>query len=255
MSLIFTRARSGDCSDASSVLTASAVNSTDKLNRTPLHIAAWMGHAPLVTLLIEAGANVHAFAMDHVTPLAFAAGKGHGAVIEALLAAGGATGIDQKGGKKRLTALQLAAKAGHSEAVAMLLAAGADALIRSKKGETAYDMTKPGDYTTRDVLREGGGFSRNKRKREERRGMGGEAVAEMSALPAMAARVAAAAGPEAAAAGSSAGGPAAAPLTGGAAAAAPAAAPAAVAPALPAAAAAAPAAAVPAAAPAAPPTG
>lgn len=263
MSLIFTRARSGDCSDASSVLTASAVNSTDKLNRTPLHIAAWMGHAPLVTLLIEAGANVHAFAMDHVTPLAFAAGKGHGAVIEALLAAGGATGIDQKGGKKRLTALQLAAKAGHSEAVAMLLAAGADALIRSKKGETAYDMTKPGDYTTRDVLREGGGFSRNKRKREERRGMGGEAVAEMSALPAKAARVAAAAtaaGPEAAAAGSSAGGPAAAPSTGGAAAAAPAAAPAAVAPALPAAAAAAPAAAVPAAAvpaaaPAAPPTG
>ena len=181
-SVVFSRARSGDCSDAETVLTPAAVHATDKLQRTPLHIAAWMGHARFVELLIGAGANVHAQAMDGVTALTFAAGKGHGAVVAALLASGGTQGINTQGGKKRTTALQLAAKGGHRDVVQKLLDAGADPLVRSKKGETAYDMTQAADFTMREVLREGGGFSRNKRKREERRGAGAAAAAASAAV-------------------------------------------------------------------------
>jgi len=58
---------------------------------TPLHYAAWKGHAEIVTTLLDAGADIHAHTQnDHwgTTPLHAAAHGNNRAAAEALIARG-----------------------------------------------------------------------------------------------------------------------------------------------------------------------
>ena len=60
-----------------------------RYGQTPLHYAVRVTHSPLlVKLLIDAGANVNAVALDGDTPLQFAVAGGHSEIADILLSAG-----------------------------------------------------------------------------------------------------------------------------------------------------------------------
>jgi ankyrin repeat protein len=62
------------------------IDATDDHGSTPLLEASWKGHAVVVRLLLERGANVNAATIDSgATALHEAAGKGHSDVVELLL--------------------------------------------------------------------------------------------------------------------------------------------------------------------------
>lgn len=61
------------------------VNAVDKDKWTPLHKAAWIGHAQLAKVLIKNGADVNALEKNKWTPLHKAAQQGHYNVITVLL--------------------------------------------------------------------------------------------------------------------------------------------------------------------------
>lgn len=60
----------------------------DLEGRTPLHIAAWQGHASMVELLLRYGADVNAVDREQRTPLQSCAWQGHESVVWLLLKAG-----------------------------------------------------------------------------------------------------------------------------------------------------------------------
>ena len=61
-------ARAGDVAALTHALASGEdVNSKDNLKRTPLHMAAWSGHAPAVELLLSSGAVAATEATDGVT--------------------------------------------------------------------------------------------------------------------------------------------------------------------------------------------
>jgi ankyrin repeat protein len=90
---ILKAANSGDAARVGELLAgdASLVNARDKDGSTPLHCAAWKGHAALVAALLDAGADVNARSQnEHYgdTPLHAAAHGNQRAVAELLLARG-----------------------------------------------------------------------------------------------------------------------------------------------------------------------
>ena len=112
MGSLHNAARAGDADAAAAAIAAdaSSITATDKLNRTPLHLAAWAGHSSMVDLLIEAGADVHAAAMDGICALHFAAQQGHEDACKALLK-GGAK-VNARDTKKLNSALHAACAKG-----------------------------------------------------------------------------------------------------------------------------------------------
>ncbi|NJN39665.1 MAG: ankyrin repeat domain-containing protein [Gammaproteobacteria bacterium] len=89
---------------------------------TPLHYAAFGGHARICEFLIEQGAPINAPAPNGTTPLMMAAREGRGDVIRILLAARADPNAATDTGR---TALQWASAAGNSEIMDLLKAAGA----------------------------------------------------------------------------------------------------------------------------------
>ena len=90
------------------LLNSSLVNKQNLiLGWTPLHEAANHGHYNVAVMLVKAGANVNAQAMDDVTPL-------HDAAI-----------------------------VGQLKMVKMLVEKGADPLAKNKKGKTPQDVAHP----------------------------------------------------------------------------------------------------------------
>lgn len=107
------------------------VNSKDVKSRTALWIAASMGHARVVELLLRRD-TVKADVRDTEgsTPLFIAAARGHNEVVRQLLEAG-KVGVNKKS-SSGWTPLQKACWGGHRRVVKLLLDKGADILLEDR---------------------------------------------------------------------------------------------------------------------------
>ncbi|HEX9730738.1 MAG TPA: ankyrin repeat domain-containing protein [Thermoanaerobaculia bacterium] len=144
------------------------------LRRTPLHAAADKGHAELVDLFLERGANVNA--RDHLgrVPMFLALAHGHLEIARRLAGAGtdpavatdagttllmlavrrgdadlarwalaGGADVDAaRADSRQASALMIAAARGDLAMVELLLASGADPGVANGDGETALDMAR-----------------------------------------------------------------------------------------------------------------
>jgi len=105
----------------------------DEDGSTPLLVAAQAGHASIVKILCEHGADVDKTADDNASPLIVAAMKGHLEVVETLCRVGAAKDKQRADGA---TPLFLAAQRGCGEVVQFLCAEGANKDKGRKHGDT-----------------------------------------------------------------------------------------------------------------------
>ncbi|KAJ5768882.1 hypothetical protein N7520_003441, partial [Penicillium odoratum] len=114
------------------------VNSTDaKFGRTPLSWAAFRGHGTVVSLLLDAKADIESKDSNGQTALSLAAESGHDTVVSLLLDA--KADIESKDSYGQ-TALSLAAFRGHGTVVSLLLDAKADIESKDSIGQTALSL-------------------------------------------------------------------------------------------------------------------
>lgn len=108
--------------------------------RSALDLAADGGHAEVVRLLVEAGADVGQRVGEYQesTPLCQAALHGHTAVVEVLLDAGAQTGAQGRLGHVPLVLVATSSRDGYPETVDLLLDRGAD-IHAVMKHRTALD--------------------------------------------------------------------------------------------------------------------
>lgn len=106
---------------------------------TPLHLAAFFGHAALAQALIDFGALVDSRSTNAMvnTPLHAAAAGGKTALVELLLRNGANPNAKQEGG---WTALHAAAQSGNRDMVEALLANGADVSARAANNQVPLDL-------------------------------------------------------------------------------------------------------------------
>jgi len=106
---------------------------------TPLHLAAFFGHAELAKGLLNRGANLEARSTNAMqnTPLHAAAAGASVPLVSLLLEHGADANAQQKGG---WTALHAAAQSGHLEMAGVLLQHGADRAARAENNQTPLDM-------------------------------------------------------------------------------------------------------------------
>jgi len=137
-------ARSGDAAATESLCESNplAVNSRDRLSRTPLHLAAWAGHVEVVRCLCKHKADVGAAAMDDTAAIHFASQKGHIEVVRELLAAGATVKAKNR---KGFTALHFAAQNSHLDLVKYLVKKGVDVTAKTKGGQTALHVADNDD--------------------------------------------------------------------------------------------------------------
>jgi ankyrin repeat protein len=132
-------ANSGNLDAVGELIAAGAkVNAAEsRKGQTALMWAAAEGHAAVVKLLIEKGADVKAASKGGFTPLVFAAVKDDAESVKALLAAGADPNYELPDGMKVLTV----AASYKSAAAAMILAdAGADPNVADRSGNTPLHL-------------------------------------------------------------------------------------------------------------------
>jgi uncharacterized protein len=106
---------------------------------TPLHLAAFFGHAELVDALLSRGVKIDSRSTNAMenTPLHAAAAGGHTAIVERLLKGGADPRATQHGG---WTALHSAAQNGNRAMVEVLVAHGADINARAANEQAPLDL-------------------------------------------------------------------------------------------------------------------
>jgi ankyrin repeat protein len=112
---------------------------------TPLHLAAFFGHADLAKALLDRGAQVDARSTNAMknTPLHAAAAGGHTNLVKLLAAHGADVHARQEGG---WTALHSAAQNGNRQMVEVLLANGSDINARAVNNQAALDLALSGGH-------------------------------------------------------------------------------------------------------------
>ena len=132
-------ARAGDLDAVNHLITVhmADVNATTSYGDTPLHYATGdgtgVGHVPVVSVLIAAGANVNAKEDEGQVPLHQAAIKGNIPVVSMLIAAG--ADVNARNGYNQ-TPLHEAAEGGKAVAISALIAAGASVNVKDAGGGT-----------------------------------------------------------------------------------------------------------------------
>lgn len=134
--------RSGDADRVRRQLTGPvSANASLPDGWAPLPLAASLGHADVVSVLLEAGADLEQarrLGLERQwTALGWAASGGHLDVVRVLLARGGR--VDARNSRHQ-TPLMAAALGGHDEVMAVLVDAGADTGARDAAGRTAAEM-------------------------------------------------------------------------------------------------------------------
>ncbi len=130
-------AKAKDAAAVKALLKSGAdVNAAQGDGMTALHWAATNGDAPLVQMLLSAGANVRATTrLGGITALHMASEGGHSEVVAALIAAGANPNLATSTGA---TALMLATRSGSTDTVTRLVETGADINAKEKGfGQTA----------------------------------------------------------------------------------------------------------------------
>ncbi|KAI6219308.1 NFU1 iron-sulfur cluster scaffold-like protein, mitochondrial [Aphelenchoides fujianensis] len=117
---------------------------TDQNNDTALTVACVGGHASLVSLLIQRGANVEHRDKKGFTPLILAATGGHVDCCKLLIEAGCV--IDAQSERTKDTALSLACSGGRKEVVELLLRFGANKEHRNVSDYTPLSLAASGGY-------------------------------------------------------------------------------------------------------------
>lgn len=120
---------------------------------TPLHFAAFFGHADAVRLILEHGAEVDAFGRGWMTGTALhsATSRSRTAVTQLLLEAGANPNARQSQG---WTPLHSAAHNGDAAGCALLLDAGADAAATNDEGRSVLELAEErGDAGTIERIR------------------------------------------------------------------------------------------------------
>lgn len=102
-----------------------------------LHLAAWAGHANVITSLCKHKADVSAAAVDDMAAIHFASQKGHLEAVKSLVAAGvSVKAINRKG----MTALHYAVQGSHIELTKYLLKKGFNLHAKTKAGKSVIDL-------------------------------------------------------------------------------------------------------------------
>ena len=117
----------------------------------PLHLAAHFNHVTAARWLLDAGADAHARSRNDLAnqPLhAAAAGQASVEMLTLLLDAGAEVNAREHGG---FTPLHQCAENGHLAAIKLLLARGADPQARADDGRTALAFALAGEHE--DVAR------------------------------------------------------------------------------------------------------
>lgn len=106
---------------------------------TPLHLAAFFGHAELAQALLDRGAKIESRSTNSMknTPLHAAAAGGKADLVELLVKRGADVNSRQEGG---WTALHAAAQAGNRQIVELLVAHGADLHACAANNQSALDL-------------------------------------------------------------------------------------------------------------------
>jgi uncharacterized protein len=106
---------------------------------TPLHLAAFFGHAEVASALLDRGADVNARSTNAMknTPLHAAAAGNNTELMRLLLERGADANATQQGG---WTALHAAAQSGNREMLELLLAHGAHVNTRAENNQAALDL-------------------------------------------------------------------------------------------------------------------
>lgn len=158
------------------LMSESDLNIKDNNKRTPLHLAAFMGHVQCLKLLVRAGADVNCgmtkkviggvalypvqrcsvvtFGDGNGTALHLAAGWGNLECLKELISSGASVNARDYHG---YTALHGAAYYGEVDCLKELIEAGADKELKSNDGKTAFDIAaNRGSAACMDLLRVGG---------------------------------------------------------------------------------------------------